>query len=149
MSKFSNLSNKILNQLSVFFSSRKRQKVGKERKRGEFFPEKFIKGFVSYPKGYAPALRARAFGETPNALFNAPTQSRSDLRAACVYKWLSLWFFLPWRKNIKTFLIFPQIKPRCEATNHKSIYRCRAFPARLAELFWHTRRGYESRVSFN
>ncbi len=120
----------------MFFSSRKRQKVSKERKRGKLFPEKFIKGFVCYPSRIRASTPRHYFSQAPRVLFYAPTQSRSDLRKGVklgateartlaktecfVKRHLSLWFFLPWRKNIKPFLIFPQIKPRCEATNHKS-----------------------------
>ncbi len=83
----------------MFFSSRKRQKVSKERKRGKLFPEKFIKGFACYPKGYTPELRAGNFDETPSERFNAPTQSRSNLWVACVYKWQSLWFVFSQKKE--------------------------------------------------
>ncbi len=165
----------------MFFSSRKRQKVSKERKRGKLFPEKFIKGFVCYPSRIRASTPRQHFSQAPRVLFYAPTQSRSDLRKGVklgateartlaktecfVKRHLSLWFFLPWRKNIKPFLIFPQIKPRCEATNrksniapavataprceatnNKSIYRCRPLPAGLRS-FSEYPKGCESRVT--
>ncbi len=181
------------------------QKVGKESKKSRTFPRKVHKRVGrTAPLGYAPALRTGTFGETPSGRFDAPTQSRSDLFVACIYKCLSLWFFLPWikagtglqrnsrfiyfirfstekgrkravslvlspvEKEHKTFFNIssnkaslrsnePKIKlplpgvpgPCRAAANHKSILSLQAVAcrSRLAQLFWHTRRGCKSRVT--
>ncbi len=56
------------------------QKVSKESKKSRTFPGKVHKRVGrTAPLGYAPALRAGNFDETPSERFDAPTQSRSDL----------------------------------------------------------------------
>ncbi len=65
----------------MFFSREMTQKVGKENKKSRTFPGKVHKRVGrTAPLGYAPALRAGDFVVTPSERFDAPTQSRSNLR---------------------------------------------------------------------
>ncbi len=74
-------------------------------KKRRIFPRKIHKRVGrTAPLDFAPELRAGDFVVTPSGRFDAPTQSRSDLWVACVYKWLSLWFVFSQKKEEANFL---------------------------------------------